>query len=101
MGTTFYDYETPKATYKVYLEKRKYANGRTVLLLMDKTGKEVACATCNLNEPELGPDADMWVKTWDGNEFMMRFLNKNYLVRDTGIDAPCGMHMARAVKLLV
>jgi hypothetical protein len=86
-------------TYNVWLEKQKYANGRTALLLMDEEG-QVACATVNLPEHDLQP-GEMFVKTWGENERMLEFLVKHNLVIDTGREVPTGYVRARVCKLLV
>ena len=94
-----YEYKTPYGTYKVWLDKQKYANGRIALILNDKTG-QVACATCNLPDVLLGP-GEVLIKTWSENEYMLPFLLQNQLVYDLARDVPTGYVKARVVKLLV
>ena len=97
---TFYEYKTPLGTYKVWLEKQKYANGRVALMLKDKNGEQIACATCNLPDVPLGP-GEVLIKTWSENEYMLPFLLQNQLVYDLARDVPTGYVKARIVKLKV
>jgi hypothetical protein len=86
-------------TYNVWVEKHKYANNRTALLLMDEEG-QVACATVNLPEHDLQPD-EVFIKTWSENEEMLPFLLRNSIVADIGREVPTGYVVARACKLLI
>ena len=86
-------------TYNVWLEKHKYANGRTAVVLMDEEG-QVACATVNLPEHDLQP-GEVFIKTWSENDDMLNFLLSNNIVSDTGRDVPTGFVVARVCKLLV
>lgn len=85
--------------YTVWLEKHKYSNGRTALLLMDEEG-QVACATVNLPELNLH-DGEVFIKTWSENEGMMEFLLDNNIIIDTGREVPTGFVVARVGKLLI
>lgn len=99
MKEPLYEYQTRSGTYKVWLEKNTYANGREALLLMDKNG-QVACATVNLADEALG-HREVFIKTWSENEYMLPFLIKNNLVTDTGRDVQDGPAKARVVILRV
>lgn len=94
-----YQYDCLGTTYNVWLEKHKYANGRTALVLMDEEG-QVACATVNLPEYEL-QEGEVFIKTWGENESMLGFLTRNLIVNDTGREVPTGYVKARVCKLLV
>lgn len=96
---TRYKYIALGTIYNVWLEKNKYANGRTSLLLMDGEG-QVACATVNMPEHELQPN-EVIIKTWSENEPMLDFLVRNRIVEDTGRDIVAGYATARVCKLLV
>jgi hypothetical protein len=86
----------------VHIEKHKYANGRTIVTLVDAndTEDQVACVTANLAEHDLQP-GEIFVKTWGGNESMVDFLVRNNLVFDTGREVPSGPYKARVVRLLI
>ena len=99
MKEPLYEYQTRSGTYRVWLEKHRYANGREALILMDKNGR-VACATVNLVDEPLG-HREVHIKTWSENEFMLPFLIKNNLVTDTGKDVVAGYAKARVVILRV
>lgn len=89
------------------LEKHTYANGRTLLALMDADdGEQVACATVNLPDQDLQP-GEVFIKTWSENEQsdksdgMLPFLLVNGIVQDTGREVPTGFVKARACRLLI
>ena len=94
-----YSYACLGTTYNVWLEKHKYASGRTALLLMDEEG-QVACATVNLPEHDLQPD-EVFIKTWGENEAMLAFLTRNNIVSNTGREVPTGYVKAQVCKLLI
>lgn len=94
-----YKYKCLGTTYSVWLEKHKYANGRTAVVLMDEEG-QVACATVNLAEQDIQP-GEVFIKTWGENEEMLDFLLKYHIVSDTGREVPTGYVKAKACKLLI
>jgi hypothetical protein len=94
-----YKYSVLDDVYTVWLDKMTYANGRTVLLLMDREG-QVACATMNLPEHDIEPD-EIIVKTWSENESMLKFLVRNRICADTGRDIETGLVKARVCRLLI
>jgi hypothetical protein len=96
-----YKYNCLGTVYNVRLEKHKYANGRTALILADANdGEQVACATVNLPEHDLQP-GEVFIKTWSENEPMLDFLVRNNIVIDTGREVPTGYVKARVCKLLI
>lgn len=99
MNDTRYIYTVGGTNYRVWLEKHKYANGRTAVVLMDEEG-QVACATVNLPDQELQGD-EVFIKTWSENEQMLPFLVRNGIVNDTGREVPTGYVTARICRLLI
>jgi hypothetical protein len=94
-----YSYTALGRTYRVWIEKTYYANGRTAIILNSANG-QVACATVNLPEHNLAPD-QVHIKTWSENEGMLDFLIKHHIVSDCGMGVPYGYCMARVCKLLI
>lgn len=94
-----YEYKSFGQTYTVWIDKKRYGNGRVALILMSELGP-VARATVNLpdEDPKSG---EVFIKTWGENEDMLDFLVRNGIVEDTGRDVVTGYARARIARLLV
>jgi hypothetical protein len=73
-------WDTP---YEVYIEKRKYSNGRVSLQLIDVTdGMPHSVATVNLPDVLLA-DNEVLIKDYSENDGMLNFLTENNIVIPT------------------
>jgi hypothetical protein len=82
------------------IEKSKYANGRTALILNDAhNGEQIAVATVNLPDVACGPN-QVFIKDYSENEGMLAALEAAGVVKATGQTVNSGYVSVPCAELL-
>ena len=82
------------------IEKSRYGNGRTALILNDaRRGEQVAVATVNLPDVPAGPN-DVFIKNYSENEGMLKALAEAGVVKATGDVVSTGFALVPRAELL-
>jgi len=82
-----------------YIERGKYGNGKTALILMSAHNDTLTVATVNLPKIDLKED-QVIIKDYSENEGVREFLEYHNIVEGTGIIIQPGFAQLEVCKLL-